>query len=74
MYKYLLVDHFSKYAQAFPTKNKSGRAAAEILFSKFFLDFGFSPKFYTLKGENLTKSDILVQYHISLPPENVKKP
>ena len=42
-YKYLLVvvDHFSKYAQAFPTKNKSDRATAEILFNKYFLDYGF---------------------------------
>ena len=33
-YKYLLVvvNHFSKYAQAFLTKNKSGRAT--ILFNK----------------------------------------
>ena len=42
-YKYLLVVayHFSKYAQTFPTESKSGRAAAGILFSKYFLDFGF---------------------------------
>ena len=27
--------------QAFPTKNKSGSAAAEKLFNNYFLDFGF---------------------------------
>ena len=45
-YKYLLVvaDHFSKYAQAFSTKNKSGRAAAQILFNKYFLDSEFSQR------------------------------
>ena len=45
-YKYLLVvvDHFSKYAQAFLTNNKPGKGAAEILSNKFFLDFGFSQR------------------------------
>ena len=36
-----VVDHFSKSAQAFPTKTKSGRAAADSLFNKYFLDFSF---------------------------------
>ena len=37
-YEYLLVavHHFSKFVQAFPTKNKSGRAAADLLFNKYF--------------------------------------
>ena len=40
---YLLVvmDHLTKFAQAFPTKNKFRRSAADTLFSKYFLDFGF---------------------------------
>ena len=52
-YKYLLVvvDHFSKYAQAFPTKNKSGRAAAEILFNKYFLDYGFPQRILHDQGK-----------------------
>ena len=40
-YSLVVVDQFSKYAQAFPTKNKSGRAAPETLFTKYFLDFRF---------------------------------
>ena len=37
-YEYLLVvvHHFSKFVQAFRTKNKSGRAAADLLFNKYF--------------------------------------
>ena len=52
-YKYLLlvVDHFSKYAQAFPTKNISGRAAAEILFNKYFLDYGFPQRILHDQGK-----------------------
>ena len=41
-YKYLLVvvGHFTKFAQTFLTKNKSGRSATDMLFNKYFLDFG----------------------------------
>ena len=52
-YKYLfvVVDHFSKYAQAFPTKNKSGRTAAEILFDKYFLDHSFPQRILHDQGK-----------------------
>ena len=44
----VVVDHFSKYAQAFPTK--SGRAAEEILYNKYFLDFGFPQRIFHDQG------------------------
>lgn len=42
-YKHLLVEvhHFTKFVQAFPTKNKLGTSAADILFNNFFLEFRF---------------------------------
>ena len=42
-YEYLLivVDHFTKYVQAFPTKTKSGRETADLSFNKYFLEYGF---------------------------------
>ena len=42
-YEYLLVvvDHFVKFAHPFPTKNKSGKFAADMLFNKYFLELGF---------------------------------
>ena len=52
-YEYFLVvvDHFTKFAQGFPTKNKSGRAAAEILFNKYFLDFDFPKRILLGQGK-----------------------
>ena len=52
-YEYILVvvDHFSKFVQAFPTKNKSGRAAADLLFNKYFLDFGFPKRILHDQGK-----------------------
>ena len=37
----VVVGYFRKFVQAFPTKNKSGKAAADLLFNKYFLSFGF---------------------------------
>ena len=52
-YEYLLaaVDHFSKFVQAFPTKNKYGRAAADLLFNKYFLDLGFPKRILHEQGK-----------------------
>ena len=34
-----IVDHFTNFAQIFPTKTKSGRSEADTLFNIYFLDF-----------------------------------
>ena len=43
-YEYIMVviDHFTRYAQAYATKNKSSRTAAERLYNDYFLRFGFA--------------------------------
>ena len=51
-YEYILVviDHFTRFAQAYATKNKSAKAAADRLFNDFVLRFGFLTKILHDKG------------------------
>ena len=55
-YQYVLVitDHFTRYAQAIPTKNMSARTTAEALFANFTVHYGLPKRLHSDQGANFT--------------------
>ena len=52
-YEYVLVvtDHFTRYVQAYATKNKSAKSAANKLYNNHILTYGFPRQIYHDQGK-----------------------
>ena len=48
----VITDHFTRYAQAFPSKTQTAQATAKILWENFISHYGFPEKFISDQGRN----------------------
>ena len=48
----VVTDHFTRYAQAFPTKNQTAKTTAQVLFDNSVVHYGFAARIHSDQGRN----------------------
>ena len=48
----VVTNHFTSYAQAFPTRNQLAKTTAKILFENFVVHYGFRARIHSDEGRN----------------------
>ena len=48
----VVTDHFTRYAQAFPTKSQTAKVTAKVLWHNFICHYGLPEKFISDQGRN----------------------
>ena len=52
----VVTNHFTRYAQAFPTRNQLAKTTARILFENFVVHYGFPARIHSDQGRNFESS------------------
>ena len=48
----VITDHFTRYAQVFPTRNQLAKTTAKVLFENFIVHYGFHARLHSDQGRN----------------------
>ena len=54
----VVTDHFTKYAQAYATKNQTAKTTAKVLFENFVVHYGFPKWLHSDQGRNFESQTI----------------
>lgn len=46
----VVTDHFTQYAQAFPTKDQKANTVAKVLYEKYFVHYGLPARIHSDQG------------------------
>jgi transposase InsO family protein len=67
----VITDHFSRYAQAIPTRNQTAKTTARVLFENYIVHYGIPAKIHTDQGRNF-ESQLLKELCLILGIEKTR--